>query len=113
MSGSLGRCAYSGVSGVLGRLEGLRGLLGPTAGVLGVSGGLRLPAGAGKLALVAGRPIDRVRSQQVLNYSAGGFEWGYDGAVPAQFALSLLLEAGLPDEVAKVHCQAFKQDFLK
>ena len=28
----------------LDRLEGLRGLLGPTAGVLGVSGGLRLPA---------------------------------------------------------------------
>ena len=62
------------------------------------------------LVTVAGRPLDPVRSQQVRNYSAGGFEWGYGGSGPAQLALALLLEAGLPDEVAKAHCQTFKWD---
>ena len=64
------------------------------------------------LVTVSGRLLDPVRSQQVRNYSTGGFEWGYGGSGPAQLALALLLEAGLPDEIAKAHCQAFTWDVV-
>ena len=40
------------------------------------------------------------RSQELRNHSPDGFAWGYEGSGPAQFALALLLEAGMSDEEA-------------
>lgn len=52
------------------------------------------------------------RSQRVWNHSPTGFELGYGGSGPAQLALAILLEAGLPkDHAVRLH-QAFKMRFV-
>jgi hypothetical protein len=52
------------------------------------------------------------RSQRVWNHSPDGFSWGYSGSGPAQLALALLLDAGLPDDVAVTLHQAFKSAYV-
>jgi Family of unknown function (DUF6166) len=47
-------------------------------------------------------------SQLVWNHSPTGFEWGYGGSGPAQLALALLLDTGLPAELATRLHQHFK-----
>ena len=52
------------------------------------------------------------RSLKVWNHSPSGFEWGYGGSGPAQTALALILEAGVPDgEALKLH-QFFKFEMV-
>jgi Family of unknown function (DUF6166) len=51
-------------------------------------------------------------SQKVWRHSPDGFEWGYGGSGPAQLALAILLAAGMPDDQAVRHHQAFKFAFL-
>lgn len=47
-------------------------------------------------------------SQQLINHSPDGFEWGYLGSGPAQLALALLLDAtGDPETAERLH-QQFK-----
>jgi hypothetical protein len=55
-----------------------------------------------------GREVFPQRSLSVRNHSPDGFNWGYGGSGPAQLALALLLEAGLPDDVAVTLYQDFK-----
>ena len=54
---------------------------------------------------IDGREISPARSQAVWNHSPDGFNWGYGGSGPAQLALAILLEAGVPQERA---VRAFK-----
>jgi Family of unknown function (DUF6166) len=49
-------------------------------------------------------------SQLVWNHSPDGFNWGYGGSGPAQLALALLLDCGLPAELATRLHQLFKWD---
>jgi hypothetical protein len=46
-------------------------------------------------------------SQQIRNHSPDGFNWGYGGSGPAQFALALLM-LYLPVEEAQEYYQEFK-----
>lgn len=39
-----------------------------------------------------GVPLKPEKSQQVINHSPDGFNWGYPGSGPAQLALAILLE---------------------
>ena len=39
-------------------------------------------------------------SQKIFNHSPDGFNWGYGGSGPAQFALALLLKFGVPNDLA-------------
>jgi len=48
------------------------------------------------------------RSLEVANHSPSGFEWGYGGSGPAQFALALLLDYTDDEEVALAHYTEFK-----
>lgn len=58
------------------------------------------------------RVIDPRGSQAVWNHSPAGFNWGYQGSGPAQLALALLLDAGLPDDIAVRLHQDFKRSFV-
>lgn len=58
------------------------------------------------------REISPRRSLALRNHSPDGFNWGYGGSGPAQLALALLLEAGLPDELAERFYQDFKWDVV-
>ncbi len=51
-------------------------------------------------------------SQRVCNHSPDGFAWGYGGSGPAQLALAVLLEAGLPKRDALRYHQDFKRDHI-
>lgn len=42
--------------------------------------------------LMNGLILDPKRSQQVVNHSPNGFEWGYGGSGPSQLALAILLD---------------------
>lgn len=46
-------------------------------------------------------------SQAIRNHSSDGFDWGYGGSGPAQFALALLMQYVDP-ETAQQYCQKFK-----
>ena len=59
-----------------------------------------------------GKPLLPTRSQRVYNHSPSGFAWGYHGSGPAQLALAILLEAGVPELTALRHYQAFKDEFI-
>jgi hypothetical protein len=52
------------------------------------------------------RPYD---SQQLLNHSPDGFNWGYSGSGPAQLALALLLDATGDPGIALTQHQNFKR----
>lgn len=58
------------------------------------------------------REVPPGRSQAVRNHSPDGFAWGYGGSGPAQLALALLLDAGLPEFVAVRLYQIFKWAFV-
>lgn len=62
--------------------------------------------------LVDGIRLDPGQSLKVRNHSPDGFSWGYSGSGPAQLALAILLRAGVPPEVARLHYQDFKQKFI-
>jgi len=47
---------------------------------------------ASKRVWVDGNPITASRSQQVINHSPDGFNWGYGGSGPAQLSLGIALE---------------------
>lgn len=47
-----------------------------------------------------GRRLDPARSLRVWAHSPTGFAWGYGGSGPAQLALALLLDVGLPKDLA-------------
>ena len=49
-------------------------------------------------------------SQEIINHSPDGFNWGYGGSGPAQLALGLLLDVTGDRKVAQHHYQAFKFD---
>lgn len=44
--------------------------------------------------------LNPVRSQQIINHSPNGFNWGYSGSGPGQCALAILLEVTKDKEVA-------------
>lgn len=64
------------------------------------------------IVLSDGRPVDLQVSLQVVNHSPDGFAWGYTGSGPAQLALALLLDAGLPADVADGLHQRLKTDLV-
>ena len=49
-------------------------------------------------------------SQDVVNHSPDGFNWGYSGSGPAQLALGLLLDVTENREIASKYYQLFKAD---
>ena len=49
-------------------------------------------------------------SQDVVNHSPDGFNWGYSGSGPAQLALGLLLDVTNDRETASKYYQLFKAD---
>jgi len=51
-------------------------------------------------------------SQSIYNHSPDGFEWGYAGSGPAQFALALLLHFTDDIEFSKRNYQKFKHDVV-
>ena len=51
-------------------------------------------------------------SQEVMNHSPDGFQWGYGGSGPSQLALAILLDVtGDPDLSVRLH-QTFKNHFV-
>ena len=61
---------------------------------------------------VDGEELSPVRSQQVMNHSPDGFNWGYGGSGPAQLALAILLHTGMHQETALALYQEFKWDVI-
>jgi hypothetical protein len=53
------------------------------------------------------KPLRPDHSQKVRNHSPDGFNWGYGGSGPAQFALALLL-LYVDQETAQRYYQRFK-----
>ena len=49
-------------------------------------------------------------SQDVVNHSPDGFNWGYSGSGPAQLALGLLLDVTNDRDIASRYYQLFKSD---
>lgn len=56
---------------------------------------------------VDGKKLSPTASQKVWNHSPDGFNWGYAGSGPAQFALALLMKYVDPD-TAQQYYQKFK-----
>jgi Family of unknown function (DUF6166) len=61
---------------------------------------------------VDGREFDPRPSRRVWNHSPDGWNWGYGGSGPAQLALGILLDLGLPEEVAVALHQSAKWRFV-
>ena len=55
-----------------------------------------------------GKKLDPGPSQKVYNHSPDGFNWGYGGSGPAQFALAIILKLTGRD----AGYQAFKWDVI-
>jgi len=51
-------------------------------------------------------------SQELINHSPDGFQWGYSGSGPAQLALALLFDATNDSNIAKTHYQDFKWEVV-
>lgn len=49
-------------------------------------------------------------SQEIINHSPDGFNWGYGGSGPAQLALGLLLDVTGDRQIASQYYQLFKAD---
>jgi hypothetical protein len=60
---------------------------------------------------VNGRELSPDKSQQVINHSPDGFNWGYGGSGPAQLALALLLLKFPKQEAMNLH-QEFKYEVI-
>lgn len=50
-------------------------------------------------------------SQRVWNHSHDGFDWGYDGRVPAQLALAILLKFTDKETAVRLH-QSFNREII-
>jgi Family of unknown function (DUF6166) len=50
--------------------------------------------------------------RDLINYTATGFEWGYEGSGPAQLALAILADFLHDDERAVLLHQAFMRDII-
>ena len=59
-----------------------------------------------------GQPLSPAASRRLVNHSPDGFAWGYGGSGPAQLALAVLVEAGVPDRRALQLYQRFKCDHI-
>ena len=70
--------------------------------------GDRSPLGEVSVYRPNGLPLEPKRSQQVVNHSPTGFEWGYQGSGPAQLALAILLDITDNPEEACKNYQLFK-----
>ena len=51
-------------------------------------------------------------SQEIINHSPDGFNWGYSGSGPAQLAFGLLLDVTGDRDVASRYYQLFKADAI-
>ena len=51
-------------------------------------------------------------SQEIINHSPDGFNWGYSGSGPAQLALGLLLDVTGDREIVSRYYQLFKADVV-
>lgn len=60
---------------------------------------------------VAGKRLNPGPSQKVWNHSANGFNWGYGGSGPAQFALALLMKY-VDSETAQKYYHQLKFGFI-
>ena len=60
---------------------------------------------------VDGKELSPRYSQKVYNHSPDGFNWGYGGSGPAQFALAVCLEY-LPREIALNCYQDYKWKWI-
>jgi len=58
-----------------------------------------------------GNSLSPSKSQEVINHSPDGFEWGYGGSGPAQLALAVLLEL-VDKDLAVSQYQDFKWDYI-
>ena len=56
--------------------------------------------------------LSAAASQQLVNHSPNGFNWGYGGSGPAQLALGLLLEVTRDETVALRDYQDFKWEVV-
>lgn len=56
--------------------------------------------------------LEPAPSQNLLNHSPTGFEWGYLGSGPAQIALALLLDATSDKAISLKYHQQFKERFV-
>lgn len=60
----------------------------------------------------SGQPLSPQNSQNLINHSPDGFEWGYPGLGPSQLALAILLHH-TQEEVFSLKCyQLFKEAFV-
>lgn len=57
-------------------------------------------------------PLRPARSQELINHSPDGFEWGYPGSGPAQLALAILLDHTDNEEFSLKNYQLFKEAFV-
>jgi hypothetical protein len=66
---------------------------------------------ASREVVINGIRLSPKKSQDIINHSPDGFNWGYHGSGPAQLALALLLE--FRDEAfARKYYQNFKFDVI-
>lgn len=56
--------------------------------------------------------LDPGPSQEIVNHSPDGFQWGYRGSGPAQLALALVLDATGDKNRAQRVYQDFKEEFV-
>jgi hypothetical protein len=60
---------------------------------------------------INGKRLRPMRSQQLLNHSPDGFDWGYGGSGPAQLALAIALTFCRPSTAVRLY-QDFKWQFV-
>lgn len=60
---------------------------------------------------VGGKRLNPGPSQKIWNHSPDGFNWGYGGSGPAQFALALLMRFVAP-EIAQQYYHELKFGFI-
>ena len=56
--------------------------------------------------------LSPARSQDVINHSPDGFNWGYGGSGPSQCALGILLDVTDDEDVALQWYQRFKEEVI-
>jgi len=61
--------------------------------------------------LLNDKPLTPNESLKLVNHSPDGFNWGYSGSGPSQFALAVLLEL-YGKEIALAEYQSFKSQVL-
>lgn len=59
-----------------------------------------------------GTPLDPDRSQEIIDKSPTGFQWGYKGSGPHQLALALLLDLTDDPEIAQANHHQFTVDVI-